>query len=365
MRVMTIFGTRPEIIRLSQVMKTLDKHCEHTTVHTGQNYQESLSDVFIRDLEIRPPNVHLGVRSSSFGEQIGQILTGVDNILGEVRPDKVLILGDTNSALSAIVAARRGIPVFHIEAGNRCYDDRVPEEVNRRIIDHSSAVLLPYTQRSKENLISEGIERERIFVTGNPIKQVLDNFSKTIDESNILVQHGVEPGKYFLGTIHRAENVDASERLNHIFGGLAAVAEKFQMPFLISVHPRTRDKLMQHGIQASEDSIKLLEPLGFFDFVQLEKNARVVLTDSGTVQEECCIFGVPNVTVRDVTERPETLDVGSNIISGAESSSIIRCVEIATSQSPNWSPPPEYLAQNVAETVAKLVLGYTSFRKRN
>ena len=363
MKVMTIFGTRPEIIRLSNVMKLLDQHCEHITVHTGQNYHESLSDIFIRDLGVRAPNIHLGIRSSTFGDQIGQILSGIDNVLAESRPDKVLILGDTNSALAAIVAARRGIPVFHMEAGNRCYDDRVPEEVNRRIIDHSSSVLLPYTQRSKENLVSEGIERERIFVTGNPIKQVLNSFEKEIEESNVLNKLEVETGKYFLGTIHRAENVDTSERLAHIFGGLAAVAERFQMPFLISVHPRTADKLIQHGIRASEDSIKLLEPLGFFDFVKLEKNARVVLTDSGTVQEECCIFGVPNVTVRDVTERPETMEVGSNILSGAETASIIRCVELAANQPVKWEPPAEYLADNVAETVIKIVLGYTSFRK--
>jgi UDP-N-acetylglucosamine 2-epimerase (non-hydrolysing) len=360
---MTIFGTRPEIIRLSQVMALLDRHCDHITVHTGQNYHESLSDIFIRDLGVRTPNVHLGVRSSTFAEQIGQILTRIDNVITEHRPDKILILGDTNSALSAIVAARRGIPVFHMEAGNRCYDDRVPEEVNRRIIDHSSAILMPYTNRSKENLVDEGIERERIFVTGNPIKQVLGKFGEKIDQSEILDSLGVKPEEYFLGTIHRAENVDLSDRLTHIFGGLAAVAEHFQLPFLISVHPRTAEKLIQHGIQASEDSIKLLEPLGFFDFVKLEKNARAVLTDSGTVQEECCIFGVPNVTVRDVTERPETMEAGSNIISGADTTSIIRCVELAATEKTKWVPPAEYLVENVAETVAKIVLGYSSFRK--
>jgi len=365
MKVMTIFGTRPEIIRLSQVIRLLDEHCDHVTVHTGQNYHESLSDIFIRDLGVRTPSIHLGVRSSTFGEQIGQILTRIDNVLTEHRPDKVLILGDTNSALSAIIAARRQIPVFHMEAGNRCYDDRVPEEVNRRIIDHSSTVLMPYTYRSKENLVSEGIDRERIFVTGNPIKQVLDRFSEQIEKSEVLNELGVRPAGYFLGTIHRAENVDDADRLNHIFGGLAAVAEHFQLPFLISVHPRTADKLVQHGIRASEDSIKLLEPLGFFDFVKLEKNARVVLTDSGTVQEECCIFGVPNVTVRDVTERPETLEAGSNIISGANTSSIIRCVELAASECSKWKPPEEYLATNVAETVTRIVLGRSSIRKHS
>ncbi len=186
MKVMTIFGTRPEIIRLSPVLKILDQYCEHTTVHTGQNFHESLSDIFIKDLEVRPPDVHLGIKSKSFGDQIGQILSKTDEILEQYKPDKILILGDTNSALSAIVAARRGIPVFHMEAGNRCFDNRVPEEVNRRIIDHSSTILLPYTERSKENLVDEGIERERIFVTGNPIKEVLDIFSEKIEQSDAL-----------------------------------------------------------------------------------------------------------------------------------------------------------------------------------
>lgn len=362
---MTIFGTRPEIIRLSLVMKALDRYCEHITVHTGQNYHESLSDIFIRDLGVRTPDIHLGIRSSSFGEQIGQILTKIDGVLEEHTPDKVLILGDTNSALSAIVAARKGIPVFHMEAGNRCYDDRVPEEINRRIIDHSSKVLMPYTRRSKENLVSEGIERERIYVTGNPIREVLDNFSGEIAVSGVMKDLGVEPKGYFLATLHRAENVDISDRLKHIFNGFAAVAERFGKPVLISVHPRTADKLIQYGIQASEDSIKLLEPLGFFDFVALEKGAAAVLTDSGTVQEECCIFGIPNITVRDVTERPETIEAGSNIVSGAEMASILQAVEIALSETTSWDPPAEYLASNVSTIVTKIVLGYTSLRCHN
>jgi UDP-N-acetylglucosamine 2-epimerase (non-hydrolysing) len=365
MRVMTIFGTRPEIIRLSLVTKMLDRYCEHITVHTGQNYHESLSDIFIRDLDVRTPDIHLGIRSSSFGDQIGQILSRIDSVLDEHRPDKVLILGDTNSALSAIVAARKGIPVFHMEAGNRCYDDRVPEEVNRRIIDHASSILLPYTKRSKENLVDEGIERDRIFVTGNPIKEVLDHFSGKIDKSPVLSKLNVEPDGYFLVTLHRAENVDIPERLKLIFNGFAGVAEKHSKPVLISVHPRTADRLLQYGVSASDDAIKLLDPLGFFDFVALEKNAFAVLTDSGTVQEECCILGKPNVTVRDVTERPETIEAGSNIVSGADADSIASAVEIATSTSNGWVPPPEYTASNVALTVAKIVLGYTSLRRHS
>jgi UDP-N-acetylglucosamine 2-epimerase (non-hydrolysing) len=360
---MTIFGTRPEIIRLSLVLKILDQHTEHITVHTGQNYHESLSDIFIKDLEIRTPDVHFGIIAKSFGEQVGQILSKTDEVLEHYKPDRVLILGDTNSALSAIVAARRGIPVYHMEAGNRCYDNRVPEEVNRRIIDHSSTILLPYTERSKENLVAEGIERERIFVTGNPIKEVLDVFEPKIENSDSLEKFAVTPFEYFLVTLHRAENVDLPERLQSIFKGFAEVVEKFGKKMLVSVHPRTAEKLEKFGIKIETDKIKLLEPLGFFDFVKLEKSALAVLTDSGTVQEECAIFGIPNVTLRDVTERPETIECGSNILSGAATDSILRAVELALAQPANWIAPKEYLAENVSQTVSKIVLGYSSIKK--
>lgn len=360
---MTIFGTRPEIIRLSLVMKVLDQHCEHITVHTGQNYDESLSDVFIRELDVRPPDVHLGIKSKSFGEQVGQILSIVDNALETHKPDRVLLLGDTNSALSAIVAARRQIPVFHMEAGNRCHDDRVPEEVNRRIIDHASTVLLPYTERSKDNLVREGIERERIFVTGNPIKEVLDSFTGQIDASGILEALAVKPFEYFLVTLHRAENVDLPDRLHKIVAALAAVAERFGKPVLVSVHPRTAEKLAEQGIEPDKTKVRLMNALGFFDFVRLEKHALAVLTDSGTVQEECAIIGVPNVTLRDVTERPETIECGSNILCGAEQETVLKAVEIAIAQPAAWTPPKEYLAENVSQVVSKILLSRVSIRK--
>jgi UDP-N-acetylglucosamine 2-epimerase (non-hydrolysing) len=360
---MTIFGTRPEIIRLSLVMKLLDEYCEQITVHTGQNYDESLSDIFLRDLKVRTPDVHLGIRSNSFGEQIGQMLERSDALFAEHKPDKVLILGDTNSALTAITAARRGIPVYHMEAGNRCYDDRVPEEINRRIVDHSSSVLMPYTERSKDNLVREGIERERIFVTGNPIKEVLDHFEDEIDSSAALEKFAVTKKGYFLVTLHRAENVDTPERLKKIFEGFSAVVEKYQKPMLVSVHPRTAEKLKKFGLDPASDKIKLLDPLGFFDFVHLEKNALAVLSDSGTVQEECAIFNVPNVTVRDVTERPETIECGSNIIAGAETESLVKAVELATTLPADWTAPKEYLADNVSRTVVKILLGCNSLKK--
>ncbi len=363
MKVMTIFGTRPEIIRLSLVMKILDQHCEHITVHTGQNYDENLSDIFFHDLEVRAPDVHLGVKSAVFAEQLSQIIAKCDRSIDDHKPDRILILGDTNSALSSIVAARKQIPVFHMEAGNRCFDDRVPEEVNRRIIDHSSTILLPYTERSKENLVREGIERDRIFITGNPINEVLHFHEQKIDESLILKQLNVKPFEYFLVTLHRAENVDLHERLASILAGLSKISEKFDKDVLISVHPRTGERLGQFGMEPGSKRIRLLKPFGFFDFIKLEKNSLAVMTDSGTVQEECAIFGIPNITIRDVTERPETIECGSNILSGGECDAIVRAVEIAIAQPAAWTPPREYSVQNVSQTVSKIVLGYLSQRR--
>lgn len=363
MKIMTVFGTRPEIIRLSLVMKVLDQHCDHVTVHTGQNYDESLSDIFIRDLDVRTPDVHLGIRSKSFGEQAGQILAEVDKVLSAEKPDRLLILGDTNSALAAIMAARRQIPVFHMEAGNRCFDDRVPEEINRRLIDHASTVLLPYTNRSKENLVREGIERYRIFVTGNPIKEVLDTHSSSIENSSIMQALNVKPFEYFLVTLHRAENVDIQERVAKIFQGLRHLASKFGKDVLVSVHPRTAEKLNEFGIQAKSPKVRLVRAHGFFDFVKLEKSSLAVLTDSGTVQEECAIFSIPNITLRDVTERPETIECGSNILSGADPETIVRVVELAIAQPAAWTAPAEYLVDNVSQTVSKIVLGYSPQRK--
>lgn len=358
MKVMTLFGTRPEIIRLSQTIKHLDLFCEQTLVHTGQNYDPNLSDIFFHELDLRPPDIHLGIQTTGFAEQAGQILARTGEVLFRVRPDRLLILGDTNSGLAAVVAARLGIPVYHMEAGNRCYDDRVPEEVNRRIIDHCSNVLMPYTQRSMENLVREGIERRRIFVIGNPIYEVLNSYREKIDSSDVLPRLGVLPGHFFLVTLHRAENVDLPERLEQLLRGLSLVADTFREPMVISLHPRTADKLAQFELDPQSARVRILKPLGFFDFVKLERNAMCVLSDSGTVQEECCIFGVPNVTIRDVTERPETIEVGSNILTGAEAGMIQRAVGVALNSSHNWSPPVEYMEPHVSTTVAKIVLGY-------
>ncbi len=358
MKLMTLFGTRPEIIRLSVIIKNLDRFCEQVLVHTGQNYDENLSDVFFRELGLRQPDLHLGVQATDFAEQGGQIIARAGQAMEQVNPDRLMILGDTNSGLAAIVAARRGIPVFHLEAGNRCYDDRVPEEINRRIIDHCSTVLMPYTHRSKENLLREGIERERIFVIGNPIYEVLNTYAAQIEASGVLSRLDVRPGEYFLVTMHRAENVDDPARLERLLQGLALVANTYRQPMVVSLHPRTADKMRRFGLDPQSEQIRLLTPLGFFDFVKLERHARCVLSDSGTVQEECCIFGVPNVTIRDVTERPETIECGSNILTGADPGMIVQAVDIVLNSSCEWTPPAEYVEPHVSTTVAKIVLGY-------
>jgi UDP-N-acetylglucosamine 2-epimerase (non-hydrolysing) len=360
MKVLTLFGTRPEIIRLSQVIKHLDRFCEQILVYTGQNYDPNLSDVFFRELDLREPNTHLGIQATGFAEQAAQILARVDEVLTQVRPDRLLILGDTNSGLGAIVAARRGIPVYHMEAGNRCYDDRVPEEINRRIIDHCSTVLMPYSHRSKENLLREGIERQRIFVIGNPIFEVLQAYADRIEACNVLDCQGLKAGEYFLVTIHRAENVDDPDRLHRLFTGLALVADTYEVPMVVSLHPRTADKLAAFGLNPNSERIRLLRPLGFFDFVKLERNAWCVLSDSGTVQEECAILRIPSVTLRDVTERAETTECGSNILTGADPDSILDGVALALGSSPKWNPPAEYLEPNVSTTVTKIVLEYLS-----
>ncbi|MCX6570940.1 MAG: UDP-N-acetylglucosamine 2-epimerase (non-hydrolyzing) [Candidatus Aminicenantes bacterium] len=358
MKIMSIVGTRPEIIRLSLIIKLLDQYAQHVFVHTGQNYDDRLSALFFRELQVREPDVYMGVRGRGFADQVGQILAGCEPLFLEHKPDRLLVLGDTNSGLTALIARRLGIPVYHMEAGNRCYDDRVPEEVNRRVIDHSSSVLMPYTNRSKENLIREGIAGDRIYVTGNPIKEVIDYFSTNISSSTMLEEHEVEKGKYFLVTMHRAENVDIEERLRKLVEALEMLNKEYGYPVICSFHPRTREKVQRFGVDIKHKGLKFVEPLGFFDFVNLEKSAFCILSDSGTVQEEACILGIPNVTIRDVTERPETIECGSNILSGCDPKTILNLVNLVVAQKGLWVPPAEYLADNVSWTAARIMLGY-------
>lgn len=358
MKILTILGTRPEIIRLSRIIEKLDSLCDHVLVHTGQNFDPELSDIFFDELRVRQPDHFLGIRGDTLGQQISGIIAASERILNAEKPDRLLILGDTNSALSAIIAKRLAIPVYHMEAGNRCYDDRVPEEVNRRIIDHSSDVLMPYTERSRQNLLREGIPGEHIFVTGNPIYEVTQHYEHQIRASRVLSQLNIARRKYFLVTMHRSENVDVRERLESLTSVLNTLQHEYGFPIIVSTHPRTKSKMETAEIAPNSEGVSFLPPFGFFDFVLLEQNAFCVLSDSGTVQEECCIFKVPNVTIRDVTERPETIECGSNILSGAEPESVLGCVRTVLSKEGSWSPPPEYMVTNVSDTVATMVLGY-------
>jgi UDP-N-acetylglucosamine 2-epimerase (non-hydrolysing) len=357
MKIMTILGTRPEIIRLCLIIKKLDALCGQVLLHTGQNYDADLNDIFLEQLEVRKADHYMGAKGT-FGEQMGTILRESERVMIDEKPDRFLVLGDTNSSLAAIMAKRLGIPVYHMEAGNRCYDDRVPEEVNRRIIDHSSDILMPYTERSRKNLLKEGIQGERIYVTGNPIYEVIRYYEKQIEASNILQDLELRKQEYFLVTMHRAENVDIEERLKKLTEGLDLLQQKYGLPMIVSTHPHTRNRMKSFGIDLRNSEIRFLHPFGFFDFIRLERNAFCVLSDSGTVQEECCIFGVPNVTLRDVTERPETIECGSNVLSGVEPDSILKCVEAVLGGIGSWSPPPEYVTGNVSETVTKILLGY-------
>ncbi len=355
MKILTILGTRPEIIRLSRIVPALDAACDHVLVHTGQNYDDRLNDLFFRELGVRPPDIALGIRAGSFGQQVAAIIAETERVLAAERPARVLILGDTNSGLAAFVAARMGIPVFHMEAGNRCHDPRVPEEINRRVIDHCSTLLLPYTEGSAENLRREGIPPDRIVVTGNPINEVMRHHAPEIAASRITADLGLQRGGYLLATLHRQENVDLPDRLRMIAESLDGLAAAFGMPLVWPVHPRTAARMAEQGVAPADLRVQMLPPLGFLDFVALEQGARLVLTDSGTVQEECCILGVPAVTMRDVTERPETIACGSNLLAGVEPAAVLAAAAAAPAPT-SWTPPAEYLVEHVSETVRDLLL---------
>lgn len=355
---MTVLGTRPEIIRLSLIIPKLDGYCKHVLVHTGQNFDNNLSSIFFSDLGVREPDHYLGIHADTFGKQIGKILIEAEKVILKEKPDRILVLGDTNSGLVSIIAKRMGIPVFHMEAGNRCFDYRVPEEVNRVVIDHCSTTLLPYTYRSKENLLNEGIRNEAIYVIGNPIYEVVTHHGRAIANSKILNTLEIKPQKYFLVTMHRAENVDDQDRLKNIVSSLDNISKEHNLPVICSLHPRTKSKIKRFKLRTNNKDVRFSVPFGFFDFIRLEKNAACVITDSGTVQEECCILGIPNITIRDVTERPETIEGGSNMLTGVSPDLIAQAIRIVLTEKKDWRPPPEYLDKNVSSKVIKIVLGY-------
>ena len=368
MKVMTVIGTRPEIIKLSRVIHELDRHVEHVLVHTGQNYDYELNEIFFRDLGIRKPDVFLDAAGGSAMRTVGNAIARTDDVLAEVRPDAFLLLGDTNSCLSAIAAKRRRIPVFHMEAGNRCFDQRVPEEINRRIIDHISDINMTYTEHARRYLLAEGLRPETIIKTGSPMKEVLDFYRPGIDASGVLEELSLEPGRYFVVSAHREENIDSDENFANLVASLKAAAEKFNLPLIVTTHPRTRKRMEQRGTGEVDQRIRFLKPLGFLDYVKLQMNACCVVSDSGTITEESSILGFPAVTVRQAHERPEGMDVGTLILCGLKPGRVLEAMDVAMAHYAETTRPfdiaPDYAVQNVSKKVVRIILSYTDYVKR-
>ena len=360
LKLATILGTRPEIIRLSAVIKLAGQVFDHTLIHTGQNYAYTLNQIFFEDFNIGAPDHYLDAVGSNLGETIGNIIAKSFKLLADIRPDAVLILGDTNSALSAISAKRLKIPVFHMEAGNRCFDENLPEELNRRIVDHISDVNLPYSEQARRNLLAEGIKREYTFVTGSPMREVLENRKK----SDILPRLGLSPQKYIILSIHREENIDIEPNFYELIGAINGLAEKFSLPVLYSVHPRSQNAISAHGVKF-DPRVITHEPFGFFDYIALQQNAFCVVSDSGTLAEESSILGFPAVSARTSTERQEAIDRGGMIIGGIGKDAILQAVELAVQLKDTPSAAvPDYTDRNVSEKVCKIIQGYTEIINR-
>lgn len=362
LKVMTIVGTRPEIIRLAETIKKCDLYFEHILVHTGQNWDYTLNDVFFKELELREPNHFLGVVGNNLGETMGNIIAKSYEILVQEQPDALLILGDTNSCLSAIAAKRLKIPVFHMEAGNRCFDQNVPEEINRRIVDVTSDVNLAYTEHARRYLLSEGMRKEYTFVTGSPLPEVFARYMTKIDESDVLERLGLEKGKFILVSAHREENIDNDENFKSLTDALNAIAETYNMPVIYSTHPRSWKRIEEKGIKFNEN-IKQLKPFGFYDYNKLQKDSFCVLSDSGSLAEESNIMGFPAVSIRTSTERPEAVDKGSVILGGITFDSITQAIEVITKEKElgeELVKVHDYTDINVSTKVVNIIQGYTS-----
>lgn len=367
LRVMTIVGTRPEVIRLSRVIDRLDRHCEHLLVHTGQNYDHELNQVFFDELGIRAPDAFLGAAGATAAETIGQVIAATDKVLDERRPDAVLILGDTNSALAAIAAKRRKVPVFHMEAGNRCFDFRVPEEINRRIVDHVSDINLTYSRIARDYLLREGLPPDQVICTGSPMREVIEHHRAGIDASDVLVRLGLEDRRYFLVSAHREENVDDPRRLGRLMDVLAALSSTYGQPIIVSTHPRTRNRLEAGGFVAPPQ-VRFLKPFGFLDYVHLQLHARCVLSDSGTITEEASILNLPALNLREVHERPEGFEEAAVMMVGLDPDRVLQAVAIVDAQPRDGDRLLElvqdYAPRNVSDKVLRIVLSYTDFVNR-
>jgi len=367
-KVMTIVGTRPEIIKLSRVISELDRYTNHILVHSGQNYDYELNEIFFKDLEIKKPDYFLDAVGATLAETIGNVISKADAVMARENPDALLVLGDTNTCLAVIPAKRRKIPIFHMEAGNRCFDQRVPEEVNRKIVDHLSDINMAYTEHARRYLAREGIGPETVIKTGSPMKEVLTHYRPQIDNSAVLAMLELAPQGYLVVSAHREENIDSDTNFSDLLATLKAIADRYRKPIIVSTHPRTRKRLADAGVMELGEGIRFLKPLGFFDYVKLQFQAFCVVSDSGTITEESSILGFPAVTIRQAHERPEGMDVGTLIMCGLKAPRVLEAIDVVTSQHAvggrQFALVPDYDVDNVSQQVLRIILSYIDYVNR-
>lgn len=368
LKVMTILGTRPEIIRLSRIIPKLDKFTNHKLVHTGQNYDYELNEIFFDDLELRKPDIFLDCASSNTAKTISSVISKTDDVISDFQPEAILILGDTDSSLASIAAKRQKIPIFHMEAGNRCFDERVPEEINRKIVDHISDINMPYSDIARHYLIKEGLSPDQIIKTGSPLDEVVNYYRKKIDSSNVLEEFKLNEYEYFVVSAHRQENVDDIKNLKNLALILEQLSEKFNIPIIFSTHPRTRKRLEQYNLKFNP-LVKLSKPLKFTDYIALQESAKIVLSDSGTITEESSILNFPAINIREAHERPEGMEEGSVIMSGLDPKIVLNSIDLLSSQKRgakrNLQKVKDYCAPNVSEKVVRIILSYVDYVNRN
>ena len=368
LRVMTIVGTRPEIIKLSRVMAELDRYTEHVIVHTGQNFDYELNGIFFKELRIRKPDHFLEAAGGNAAETIANVIRKSDALMEEVKPDAVLLYGDTNSCMSVIAAKRRKIPIFHMEAGNRCFDQRVPEEINRKIVDHLSDINMPLSEHARRYLMAEGVRPETVIKTGSPMTEVLLYHREEIERNDVLDKEGLKKGEYFIVSTHREENVDSEKNFSGLLASLDAIAKKYCKKVIVSTHPRTRKKLESIGFANSNPMIEFMKPFGFMEYVKLQQNAFCVISDSGTITEESSILHFPAITIRQAHERPEGMDEGTLVMSGLNAERVLDAIDLVTSQYKEnrevIRPIPDYAADNVSQKVVRIILSYTDYVNR-
>lgn len=368
MKVMTIVGTRPEIIKLSRVIHELDRYTDHVLVHSGQNYDYELNEIFFRELEIRRPDHFLEAAGATAAETIGNVIARADRVIEAERPDALLLLGDTNSCISVLAAKRRRVPVFHMEAGNRSFDERVPEEINRRVVDHLSDINLTYTEHARRYLLREGIRPETVIKTGSPMREVLSHYGPSIEASDVVGRLELEPERFIVVSAHREENVDSETNFRGLIATLNALARRWGFPVIVSVHPRTRQRMDAAGELGLDERVRLMKPLGFFDYVHLQRRAFCVVSDSGTITEESSLLGFPAVTIREAHERPEGMDVGTLVMCGLDPGDVLRAVEVVTDQARERGrlpvTVPDYETETVSLKVVRIILSYTRYVNR-